>query len=152
MGVASWIAHCIMMVSDGIRWYCMSHVSVGKYWNLVFFCLGFEHVKNLEFSHKMDFPSKTLHFACAQEQTWLASLSLRFRVVRVAECQIIYTEKTLNRLLPPLKLPIFSRFSHFFTRIYPRDPWHSATLGGCLKEWNMVLHSTGYSAQSIFYM
>ena len=23
-----------------------------------------------------------------------------------------------------------SRFSHFFTRIYPRDPWHSATLGG----------------------
>ena len=48
---------------------------------------------------------------------------------RVAECQIVYMEKTLNRLLPPLKLPNFSRFSHFFTRIYPRDPWHSGTLG-----------------------
>ena len=50
-----------------------------------------------------------------------------FDIYRVAECQIIYTEKTL-RLLPPLELHNFSTFSHLFTRVYPRDPLHSATL------------------------
>ena len=38
-------------------------------------------------------------------------------VPRIAECQIIYTEKTLkNKPLPPLKLPNFSTFSHFLHR------------------------------------
>ena len=33
--------------------------------------------------------------------------------------------------IPPLNFPNLATFSHFFTRIYPRDPWPSATFLYC---------------------
>ena len=49
-------------------------------------------------------------FHCSALERISSSVPLTSTHHRVAECQIIYTEKTLNRLLPPLKLPNFSRF------------------------------------------
>ena len=83
--------------------------------------------------HKHSSTSTSTHVQMGgtQGKLWRTRPQSSFPGMQNAECQIIYTEKkTLNRILPPLKLPNFSRFSHFFTRIYPRDPWHSATMGG----------------------
>ena len=44
---------------------------------------------------------------------------------RVPECQIIYSDKKVKWAFKSVR---FSTFCHFFTQIYPWDPWHSATL------------------------
>ena len=48
---------------------------------------------------------------------------------RVAECQTTYTEKTPKYAFTPIKITqFFQVWPLFYTRIYPQNPWHSATL------------------------
>ena len=90
-------------------------------WNLLWPLWTFEQTLNVE-----PFSLFLLLGLFTLESYW-HYWSLIKRVIRVAECQTIYTEKTLKYALTPIKIQL-SRFSHFFTRIYPRNPWHSATL------------------------